>query len=60
MTEPVKIAVAGALGRMGRAVADAIDARTDAVLAGRFDRPGSEDDYGCVPARSRARRPPRW
>src|SRR5688572_26120587 len=50
MTEPVKIAVAGALGRMGRAVCDAIAARPDAVLAGRFDRPGAEDDYGCVPA----------
>ena len=50
MTEPVKIAVAGALGRMGRAVCDAIAARPDAILAGRFDRPGAEDDYGCVPA----------
>jgi 4-hydroxy-tetrahydrodipicolinate reductase len=50
MTEPVKIAVAGALGRMGRTVCDAVEARPDAVLAGRFDRPGAEDDYGCVPA----------
>jgi 4-hydroxy-tetrahydrodipicolinate reductase len=50
MTEPVKIAVAGALGRMGHAVCDAIAARPDAILAGRFDRPDAEDDYGCVPA----------
>lgn len=52
MPDPVKIAVAvaGALGRMGRAVAEAVNSRPDAAVCGRFDRPGSEDDYGCVPA----------
>ena len=37
-TPPVRIAVAGALGRMGRAVAHALDGRTDATLTARFDR----------------------
>jgi 4-hydroxy-tetrahydrodipicolinate reductase len=50
MPEPIRIAVGGALGRMGRAVAQAVADRSDAELAGRFDRPGLEDDYGCVPA----------
>lgn len=50
MSAPVRIAVAGALGRMGHAVCDVIEARPDATLAGRFDRPGATDDYGCIPA----------
>jgi 4-hydroxy-tetrahydrodipicolinate reductase len=40
-TAAVKIAVAGALGRMGQAVARTLEGRTDAVLAARFDRPGA-------------------
>lgn len=39
MTAPVRIAVAGALGRMGQAVIQALGARDDVVLAARFDRP---------------------
>ena len=41
MTEPLKIAVAGALGRMGQAVAAAVQADPAFELAGRFDRPGA-------------------
>lgn len=37
---PVKIAIAGALGRMGRAVAAAAEGREDIVVAARFERPG--------------------
>ena len=33
MSQPVKIAVAGALGRMGQAVIQTLDGRADAVLA---------------------------
>lgn len=43
MTEPLKIAVAGALGRMGRAVAAAVQADPKLRLAARFDRPGAAD-----------------
>lgn len=43
MTEPLKIAVAGALGRMGRAVAAAVQADPRLRLAARFDRPGVSD-----------------
>jgi 4-hydroxy-tetrahydrodipicolinate reductase len=39
---PANIAVAGALGRMGLAVARALEGRADAVLAARFGRPGVE------------------
>jgi len=42
MTTPVKIAVAGALGRMGQAVARTLDGHAAAVLHTRFDRPGAE------------------
>ncbi|WP_419253699.1 4-hydroxy-tetrahydrodipicolinate reductase [Caulobacter sp. ErkDOM-YI] len=42
MTTPVKIAVAGALGRMGQAVARTLDGHAAAVLHSRFDRPGTE------------------
>ncbi|CAN7146566.1 4-hydroxy-tetrahydrodipicolinate reductase [Phenylobacterium sp. LjRoot219] len=43
MTEPLKIAVAGALGRMGRAVAAVVQADPKLSLAARFDRPGAAD-----------------
>ncbi len=36
----VTIALAGALGRMGLALAKTLDGRTDALVTGRFDRPG--------------------
>ncbi len=42
MTQPIRIAVAGALGRMGHAVAAAVEAHPALTLAARFDRPGSE------------------
>ncbi|WP_304169750.1 4-hydroxy-tetrahydrodipicolinate reductase [Phenylobacterium aquaticum] len=41
MTAPIRIAIAGALGRMGQAVAKVIEARDDAVVTARFDRPGA-------------------
>jgi 4-hydroxy-tetrahydrodipicolinate reductase len=37
---PIKIAVAGAMGRMGRAVSDAVEAQPGLTLAARFGRPG--------------------
>ena len=37
----VNVAVAGALGRMGQAVARALDGQDELVLAARFDRPGA-------------------
>lgn len=40
MSQPVKIAIAGANGRMGQAVAKALEGRADAVVAARFERPG--------------------
>jgi 4-hydroxy-tetrahydrodipicolinate reductase len=39
---PVRIGLAGALGRMGRAIAGALDGRADARLVVAFDRPGTE------------------
>ncbi|UAL10477.1 4-hydroxy-tetrahydrodipicolinate reductase [Caulobacter segnis] len=45
MSQPVKIAVAGALGRMGQAVVQTLDGRTDAIVAARFDRPGVEGEH---------------
>ena len=39
VVNPVRIGVAGALGRMGRAVAASVRSRDDAVLAALFDRP---------------------
>ncbi|WP_332763604.1 4-hydroxy-tetrahydrodipicolinate reductase [Phenylobacterium sp.] len=44
MTAPIKIAVAGALGRMGQAVAAVIAGREDVMLSGRFDRPGASGE----------------
>ena len=43
MPEPLKIAVAGALGRMGQTVAAAVQADPQLALAARFDRPGISD-----------------
>jgi 4-hydroxy-tetrahydrodipicolinate reductase len=43
---PLRIAAAGALGRMGRAVASAIHARPGVALAALFDRPDAVDDGG--------------
>ncbi len=40
----VRLAVAGALGRMGRAVAQVADAHRSVRLAARFDRPGAEGE----------------
>ena len=39
MPAPVRIAIAGALGRMGRAVAAIVEADPALVIAARFDRP---------------------
>ena len=36
----VRLAIAGALGRMGQAVARAAEGRSDLVVSARFDRPG--------------------
>jgi len=41
MSEPVKIAIAGALGRMGQAVAKTLDGHALAKAVARFDRPGA-------------------
>ena len=40
MSQPVKIAIAGANGRMGQAVAMALEGRADAAVTARFERPG--------------------
>jgi 4-hydroxy-tetrahydrodipicolinate reductase len=39
---PIKIAIAGALGRMGQAVTTAVEADPALALVARFDRPGAE------------------
>ncbi|TGQ83442.1 4-hydroxy-tetrahydrodipicolinate reductase [Mesorhizobium sp. M8A.F.Ca.ET.207.01.1.1] len=41
---PIRIAIAGALGRMGRQMADAVRADARLALAARFHRPGSVGD----------------
>jgi len=41
---PLKIAVAGALGRMGGVMAEAVAAEPGLSLVARFDRPGAEGD----------------
>ena len=41
MTAPLRIGIAGALGRMGRAIAAALDGRPDATVTVGFDRPGT-------------------
>jgi 4-hydroxy-tetrahydrodipicolinate reductase len=43
LNEPLKIAVAGALGRMGQAVAAVVQGQPDMRLAARFDRPDVSD-----------------
>jgi 4-hydroxy-tetrahydrodipicolinate reductase len=44
LSGPLKIAVAGALGRMGQAVAALVAADPGLTLAGRFDRPQATDE----------------
>jgi len=44
VSSTVNIAVAGALGRMGRAVAQTLEGRDGVALCGRFDRPGVEGE----------------
>ena len=44
MSAPIQLAIAGAHGRMGKAVAAAIDARNGVDLAARFGRPGAETE----------------
>ena len=39
MTTPLRIGIAGAMGRMGQAVAAAVEAREGVEVAARFDRP---------------------
>ena len=46
MSEAIRIGVAGALGRMGRAVAAAVEAREGVQIAARFDRAAGEDLVG--------------
>lgn len=46
---PIKIAIAGALGRMGQAVNAAVQADPSMSLVARFDRPGAEGE-GLVTA----------
>ena len=41
MTHPIKIAVAGIHGRMGRAIVAGLEAEADFVFAGGFGRAGS-------------------
>ena len=48
MPAPIKIAIAGALGRMGRALTAAVDADAGLELVARFDRPGAEDVQWAV------------
>jgi len=48
MSTPVRIAVAGALGRMGHVVSALVQARHGAELVARFDRPESALEDGLV------------
>ncbi len=48
ISEPVRIGVAGALGRMGQVVASRIAARPGAILKARFDQPGLSGE-GLIP-----------
>jgi 4-hydroxy-tetrahydrodipicolinate reductase len=48
MSTPVRIAVAGALGRMGQVVSAIVEARPDLVLAARFDRPDLAGQEGLL------------
>lgn len=49
MSDPIRIAVAGALGRMGQAVEKVVRADPALALVARFDRPGADGD-GLVSA----------
>ncbi|WP_421936968.1 4-hydroxy-tetrahydrodipicolinate reductase [Phenylobacterium sp.] len=49
MSDPIRIAIAGALGRMGQAVEKVVRADPALALVARFDRPGAEGD-GLVSA----------
>ena len=49
MPEPIRIAIAGALGRMGQAVEKVAGAEAALVVAARFDRPGAQGE-GLVSA----------
>jgi 4-hydroxy-tetrahydrodipicolinate reductase len=42
MAQPLRIGIAGALGRMGRAIGAVLDGRADAMVAAAFDKPGTE------------------
>ena len=42
-SEPIRLAIAGALGRMGRAVAETAQGRSDVEVCARFDRPDAMD-----------------
>lgn len=42
MAQPVRIGIAGALGRMGRAIAAGLEGRADAIIALGFDLPAAE------------------
>ncbi len=53
-TKPLKIGIAGALGRMGRAVAAALEGRADAQIALAFDQPGTEGQSAGALALGRA------
>jgi 4-hydroxy-tetrahydrodipicolinate reductase len=44
VTPPVQIAIAGALGRMGQALAASAAGREDVAVVARFDRPGLAGD----------------
>ncbi len=44
MVDLIRIGVAGALGRMGRAVVAAVEARPDVVVAARFEREGVDGE----------------
>ena len=40
---PVRLAIAGALGRMGQAIARSVEGRSDIAVTARFDRPDAPD-----------------
>lgn len=48
MTQPLRVGVGGALGRMGQTVSAMVAARGDTVLSGLFDRPGSAGEAAGV------------
>jgi 4-hydroxy-tetrahydrodipicolinate reductase len=46
MADPVRIGVAGALGRMGRTLVSVAEARPGITVAALFDRPGTQGEIG--------------